>query len=35
METYTFTSHSSNETMDFASNLANKLKKRRCCCFNW
>jgi len=25
METYTFTSHSSNETMDFASNLASKL----------
>ena len=26
METYTFTSHSSKETMDFASNLASKLK---------
>lgn len=25
MKTYTFTSHSSNETMDFASNLASKL----------
>ena len=25
METYTFTSHSSNETMDIASNLASKL----------
>ena len=25
METYTFTSHNSNETMDFASNLASKL----------
>ena len=25
METYTFTSHSSDETMDFASNLASKL----------
>ena len=25
METYTFTSHSSTETMDFASNLASKL----------
>ena len=25
METYTFTSHSSEETMDFASNLASKL----------
>ena len=25
METYTFTSHSSSETMDFASNLASKL----------